>query len=93
MPIAKVALAGASGSLGSAVLNQLVEAGFQVSALTRTSGKVAPRPNVTEVVVDFDGPLDALTDALRGHDAVVAATGSHTSLAAQLALVEAAAAA
>ncbi|KAJ1563481.1 hypothetical protein HK405_001880, partial [Cladochytrium tenue] len=63
MLINKVALAGASGSLGSAILNQLVEAGFQVSALTRTSGKVLPRPNVTEVVVDFDGPLELLTEA------------------------------
>ncbi|KAJ1567889.1 hypothetical protein HK405_004397 [Cladochytrium tenue] len=93
MPINKVALAGATGTVGSAVLNQLVEAGFQVSALTRTSGKVLLRPNVTEVVVDFDGPLDLLTEALKGHDAVVSATGSHTSIAAQLALVEAAAAA
>ncbi|KAJ1567785.1 hypothetical protein HK405_004766 [Cladochytrium tenue] len=69
----------ATGTVGSAVLNKLVEAGFQVSALTRTTGKVLLRPNVTEVVVDFDGPLDLLTEALKGHDAVVSATASSRS--------------
>ncbi|KAJ1560719.1 hypothetical protein HK405_006186 [Cladochytrium tenue] len=88
----KVALAGSSGSLGTAVLQQLVAAGFEITALTRTAGKVpVGLPNVTEVVVNFENK-DSLIEALRGHEAVVSTTGSQSKQA-QLALIDAAVAA
>ncbi|KAJ1541451.1 hypothetical protein HK405_010646, partial [Cladochytrium tenue] len=89
MPITKVALAGASGQLGAAVLTQLLAAGFQVTALTRAAGRVQARPGVTEVVVDF-GDRAALAAALVGHHAVVATTSGQAA-AAQILLADAAA--
>ncbi|KAJ1554308.1 hypothetical protein HK405_005439, partial [Cladochytrium tenue] len=88
-PGAKVALAGASGQVGAAVLTQLLAAGFQVTALTRSAGRVQVRPGVTEVVVDF-GNHDVLVAALADHHAVVATTAGE-SAAAQILLADAAA--
>ncbi|KAJ1552168.1 hypothetical protein HK405_012382, partial [Cladochytrium tenue] len=89
MPITKVALAGASGQVGAAVLTKLLAAGFQVTALTRAAGRVQARPGVTEVVVDF-GDRAALAAALAGHHAVVATTAGQ-SAEAQILLADAAA--
>ncbi|KAI5920135.1 hypothetical protein F4810DRAFT_723844 [Camillea tinctor] len=88
--ISKVALAGATGNLGPVILKELVDAGFQVTVLTRkdsTSDKSLP-PSVTAVAVDYDS-LDSLTSALKGHDAVVSTIGG-TALSKQLLLVQAA---
>ncbi|OJJ31955.1 hypothetical protein ASPWEDRAFT_139325 [Aspergillus wentii DTO 134E9] len=71
----KVALAGASGNLGPAVLNALLDAGFQVTVLTRAGkdSKFDSRAHVAPV--DFTS-LESLTSALAGNDVVVNTLGS-----------------
>jgi putative NADH-flavin reductase len=68
----KIALIGGTGFVGSAVLEELLQRGHQVSALARDPGKYAQRGNLTAVKADA---LDArqVTQAVEGHDAVVSA--------------------
>ncbi|KAK3169089.1 hypothetical protein OEA41_005537 [Lepraria neglecta] len=87
--ITKVALAGATGNLGPAILNQLLNAGFKVTVLTRKSSTHSFPSSVTAISVDYDS-LDSLTNALKGQEALVSTLAS-TAIATQLLLVEAAA--
>lgn len=91
-PIKTVAIAGASGSLGSVIFQRLVASGkFKVRVLRRL-GSGSQFPAGTDVVdVDF-GSADAVKAALTGQDAVVSAlsTGGEGS---QKALVDGAVAA
>ncbi|KAI1371322.1 NAD(P)-binding protein [Hypoxylon crocopeplum] len=86
--ITKVALAGAKGNLGEAVLDQLLKAGFQVTALTRQGTTHTFPSGVTVKAVDYDS-IDSLTDALQGQDAVVVTLGGE-ALGKQFLLIEAA---
>ncbi|KAH6968096.1 hypothetical protein DER45DRAFT_620610 [Fusarium avenaceum] len=71
--IKNVALAGASGSLGSHILRALNESGrFNVTILTRKAIKDTPTGTGVKVV-DFESISD-LTAALKGQDALVDAT-------------------
>lgn len=68
----KIALIGATGFVGKAVLEELLQRGHSVTALLRTLAKLAPQPRLTSVVADaYDA--DAVAAAVRGHDAVVSA--------------------
>ncbi|KAM0206546.1 hypothetical protein ACHAPQ_009298 [Fusarium lateritium] len=75
-PFKNIAVAGASGDLGSAVFSRLVASNkFNLTVLTR-SGTKATFPEGTKVIeVDYDS-LDSLTAALQGQDAVVSTLGS-----------------
>ncbi|ETS85206.1 hypothetical protein PFICI_03231 [Pestalotiopsis fici W106-1] len=86
--ITKVALAGATGSLGSVMLDELLQAGFEVTVLTRSADQKLPG-NVTVKAVDYDS-VESVTEALRGQQAVVSTIGG-AALGKQLTLVEAAA--
>ncbi|KAK8081679.1 NAD(P)-binding protein [Apiospora saccharicola] len=86
--ITKVALAGATGNLGPAILDQLLAAGFQVKVLTRQSSSHTFPDSVEVAPVDYDS-LDSLVAALQGQDAVVSTLAS-LALEKQLLLVEAA---
>ncbi|KAI0377198.1 NAD(P)-binding protein [Hypomontagnella monticulosa] len=86
--ITKVTLAGAQGNLGSALLEQLVAAGFQVSVLTRQDSYRTFPSTVVVKPVNYDS-LDSLTDALRGQDAVVSALND-AGIPKQFNLIEAA---
>jgi putative NADH-flavin reductase len=68
----KVALIGATGFVGSAVLDELLQRGHQVVALVRDPAKLAPRPQLQAVQADV---LDAaaVQRAVAGTDAVVSA--------------------
>lgn len=68
----KIALIGATGFVGSAVLTELLARGHQVTALARTPTKLAAQPGLTVVAADA---LDAsqVARAVAGHDAVVSA--------------------
>ena len=68
----KIALIGASGFVGSAILNEAVSRGHHVTAIVRDTSKVAPHPQITTVAVDAQDP-QALADVLRGHDRVISA--------------------
>ena len=68
----KVALIGASGFVGTALLNELAERGHQVTAIVRNTEKVTEHDKVTAVKADA---LDTyqVAKAVEGHDAVVSA--------------------
>ncbi|KQS37505.1 NAD(P)-dependent oxidoreductase [Pedobacter sp. Leaf194] len=69
----KVALIGASGFVGKAVLNELISRGNEVIAIARNTDKIEnANEKVTNVAVDV---LDTekLTEAINGADAVISA--------------------
>ena len=66
----KVALIGATGFTGSAILKEAISRGHEVTAISRHSSKVAAEAGVTPVAVDATN-IEALAAALSGHDAVV----------------------
>ena len=68
----KIALIGASGFVGSAILDEAVSRGHSVTAIVRDTSKVAPHPQITTVAVDAQDP-QALADLLKGHDRVISA--------------------
>ncbi|KAI1427973.1 hypothetical protein F5Y12DRAFT_99693 [Xylaria sp. FL1777] len=86
--IKNVALTGATGNLGPAILQQLLNAGFHVTALTRKSSTHEFPPSVVVKPVDYDS-VESLTAALQGQDAVVSNLG-FAGLTKQLNLIEAA---
>jgi uncharacterized protein YbjT (DUF2867 family) len=89
--IKSVAVSGASGSLGSPLLKALIDAGFEVTALTRASSSATFPSEVKVVKVDYDSVED-LTTALSGQDAVVSTVG-FAGMLGQTILVDAAIAA
>lgn len=68
----KIALIGASGFVGSAVLAELLQRGHQVTALVRQPGKLAAHAALNEVQADA---LDSaqVAQAVEGHDALISA--------------------
>src|SRR5256885_13847777 len=68
----KVALIGATGFVGSAVLKELLQRGHEVVALVRDPAKLAAQPRLQAVQADV---LDAaaVQRAVAGADAVVSA--------------------
>ncbi|QJT27454.1 NAD(P)-dependent oxidoreductase [Aeromonas media] len=68
----KIALIGASGFVGSAILNEAVRRGHHVTAIVRDVSKVAPHPQVRAMAVDAQDP-QALAEVLKGHDRVISA--------------------
>ncbi|KAE8384329.1 hypothetical protein ETB97_009561 [Aspergillus alliaceus] len=69
--IRNVAIAGASGSLGTPVLNALLESNkFNITVLTRHTSKASFPASVRVIQVDYDSVAE-LTTALTGQDAVV----------------------
>ncbi len=70
--MAHVALIGASGRAGSAILKELSDRGHKVTGIARNPEKIAALPNVTAKKGDaFD--KDGLATLLKGHDAVISA--------------------
>ena len=71
-PIRKVAVAGATGNTGPAVIKIIHPCGFEVTALTRSAEKTKSRlgPEIELVEVDYLSH-DSLVPALRGHHGVV----------------------
>lgn len=72
----KVALIGASGFIGSAVLNELLSRGHQVEALVSRPEKLASRPQLKTSQCNVND-LSTLTQQLSGHDAVITAFSGH----------------
>jgi len=74
-PIKNVAVVGGSGNLGPAVIQTLLDAGFTVTALTRTESK-ATFPSAVKVhKVDYSS-ASSIAEALNGQDAVVSTIAS-----------------
>lgn len=68
----KIALIGATGFVGTAVLAELLNRDHQVTALSRDAAKLAPRGGQVARSVDACDP-EAVASAVRGHHAVVSA--------------------
>lgn len=67
-----IALIGATGYAGAAILDELLRRGHQVGALVRDTTRLAPRPGLTAIGADaYDS--ESVAAAVRGHDAVVSA--------------------
>lgn len=72
----KVAIIGATGFVGSALLQEAVARGHEVTALVSSPIKVPASVNVTASQVDVLAQ-DSLTERLQGHDAVISAFSGH----------------
>jgi len=70
-----VVLFGASGMIGSRVLNELVSRGHRVIAVVRDPSKVAAGPNAGAIKGDILDP-DDVAARIRGADAVISAYSS-----------------
>lgn len=69
----KTALIGASGFVGSAILNELLSRGYKVEALVRNPEKITvDNPNLTVKKVDV-ADEEALAEDLKGYDEVISA--------------------
>ena len=68
----KIALIGATGFVGTALVAELLQRGHQVTALARNPTKLDVRPNLAAKALDAYDP-DAVAAAVKGHDAVVSA--------------------
>ncbi|BAN25149.1 NAD(P)-dependent oxidoreductase [Caballeronia insecticola] len=71
--MSKIAIIGATGNVGSRLVEEALRRGHTITALARDTSVVQARPEVGTVNVDaLDA--DALATALAGHDAVFSAT-------------------
>jgi uncharacterized protein YbjT (DUF2867 family) len=86
--IKNVAIAGATGYLGPAVVEAIKKAGFTVTVLTRTSSSSAITFEGVKISKIDYGSIDSLVEALKGQDAVVS-TLNHLFYEEQTALVDA----
>ncbi|KAF9767221.1 hypothetical protein IL306_000232 [Fusarium sp. DS 682] len=91
MAIQKVAVVGASGLLGSKVVESLLKAGFEVTAITRNESSATFPDRVTVKRVDITS-VDSVKEALVGHDAVVS-TATTAAAGGQKVIIDAAIAA
>ena len=76
--IKTVAIAGATGNLGPAVLEAIVDAGFQVTVLARADSKRQFPSGIKVAEVDYNNK-DSVTQALKGQDALVSTIGNQSS--------------
>jgi hypothetical protein len=94
MPSTKVVLAGATGNLGGPILKALLNAGFDVTVVSREGGnssKLTPHPNLDIKEVDFTR-VESMTPALSGAEAVISCLAT-SAIGSQNPLIDAAVAA
>ncbi len=72
----KLALIGASGFVGSHVLAEALQRGYEVTAIVRNPGKISLTDNKLTVVKADVFQVEELSAILKGHDAVVSAYNS-----------------
>jgi len=66
----KVAVIGATGFVGTQVVNELSNRGYEVSAIARDSSKVETKANVNPIDADVNN-VEELAKVLEGNDAVI----------------------
>lgn len=66
----KIALIGATGFVGTTILNELVSKGHEVTAIARNTEKLQTSDTVHPVKADVTNE-DELANAVKGHDAVI----------------------
>lgn len=92
MSINKVALIGATGNIGAPIHKALLDAGFEVTVVSRegstSTDSLPSQPNQKIVKADFEN-VDSLISALKGAEGVVSNVASHALLS-QKKLIDAA---
>ncbi|KAH7057029.1 hypothetical protein B0J12DRAFT_774613 [Macrophomina phaseolina] len=83
----KIAVAGASGSVGTAVVDALLSKGFSVTAITRKDSRSIFPARVSVVKANLNSK-ESLSTAIRGQDAVVSCIGT-AAVGVQTVLIEA----
>ncbi|KAJ9618868.1 hypothetical protein H2203_008684 [Taxawa tesnikishii (nom. ined.)] len=73
--IKNVAVVGASGTLGPSVVEQLLKAGFHVTAVSRSGSSSTPPSGVSTASADYES-IDSLASVFKDQDAVVSVVGS-----------------
>lgn len=68
----KVAVIGATGFVGTQIVNELSNRGYEVEAIVRDASKVQQNESVIAKSVDVNN-VDELAEALKGSDAVISA--------------------
>lgn len=68
----KVAVIGATGFVGTQVVKELENRGYQVEAIVRDASRVNETENVTAKSIDINN-IDELSEVLKGNDAVISA--------------------
>ena len=71
-----IALVGATGFIGSALLKEALARGHKVTALVTQPQKLAAAANLTPVKADVNA-TDSLASQLKGHDVVLSAFSGH----------------
>lgn len=71
--MAKIALIGASGNVGTRLLKELSDRGREVTAIARNPEKIAALPRVTAAQGDANDAA-SLAGIIAGHDAVISST-------------------
>lgn len=66
----KIAVIGASGSVGTRIVSEALARGHQVTGIARHTDKIAPRDNLRVAAADIAQPR-VLAELLTGHDVVV----------------------
>ncbi|GEN77025.1 NAD(P)-dependent oxidoreductase [Chryseobacterium hagamense] len=66
----KVAVIGATGFVGTPLVKELTDRGYEVEAIVRDASKVKQNEKVTAKSVDVN-KVDELAEALKGNDAVI----------------------
>ena len=70
--MANVVLIGATGFVGSAILNELLSRGHKVTAVVRNAAKLPKNDNLTAMEEDVAN-VDAIANIAKGKDAVISA--------------------
>lgn len=68
----KVAVIGATGFVGSQIVNELSNRGYEVEAIVRDTSKIKQNEKVKAKSVDVN-KIDELAEALKGNEAVISA--------------------
>lgn len=79
-----VALIGASGFIGSEILNELLNRGHKVTAIVRNPEKIQPRENLLIKKGDVTD-AQAVAELVKGNDAVISAYNPHADMKASAA--------
>lgn len=67
----KIALIGATGFVGTPLLDEAVERGHNVTAIARNIEDIRLNKHITPVQIDINAEKDKLVQTLKGHDVVI----------------------
>ena len=79
----KIAIIGATGNVGTRLVNEALDRHHAVTAIARDTAKLAPRTGLSPTVGDVSKP-DTVIPLLKGHDAVISSLRFQSSNPQQL---------